>query len=183
MWWYSRVPYRNHLLGIKRYSRYDSTYERIIVGILPKYHMFWNIWNLFWREAWKKQWSCSDDSKYRAFILGQSEQQFKIQDHFGILYPIIGEGKWYDDAASQDLKFICELSGNIWFLYSMKSILDIYKILVDAELIYNLSSLANCDNLHLLIYDWSNMALIHVFHPHVILFLLLVGFIFLVCNS
>ena len=38
--------------------------------------------------------------------------------------------------------------------------------------------MANCDNLHLLIYDWSNMALIHVLHPHVVLFLLLVSFIF-----
>ena len=42
MLWYSRVPYRNRLLGIKRYSTYDSTYERIIVGILPKYHISYN---------------------------------------------------------------------------------------------------------------------------------------------
>ena len=94
--------------------------------------MFWNIWNLIlWREGWKKRW-CSGDSKYGAFILGQSEQQFKIQDHFGILYPIIGEVQWYDDEASYYLKCICELFGNIWFLYSMRSILDIYEILVDA---------------------------------------------------
>ena len=33
----------------------------------------------------------------------------------------------------------------------MKYILDLCKSLVDAELIYNLSSLANYDNLHLLI--------------------------------
>ena len=52
------------------------------------------------------------------------------------------------------------------------------KFLVDAELIYNWSSLANCDNLHLLRYDWSNMALIHVLHPHVILSLLLAVLIF-----
>ena len=44
----------------------------------------------------------------------------------------------------------------------MKSFLDICKILVDAELIYNLSILANCDNLHLFIYDLSNMELIHL---------------------
>ena len=42
MWWYSRVFYRNHLLGIKRYSTYDSTYERILVGILPKYNISYN---------------------------------------------------------------------------------------------------------------------------------------------
>ena len=60
----------------------------------------------------------------------------------------------------------------------MKSFLDICKILVDAELIYNLSSLANCDNLHLFIYDSSNMALIHVSYKHVILYILLVGFIY-----
>ena len=32
-----RIPYRNRLLGIKRYSTYDSTYEHILVGILPEY--------------------------------------------------------------------------------------------------------------------------------------------------
>ena len=51
-----------------------------------------------------------------------------------------------------------------------KTLLDLYKILVDAELLYNLSSLANCDNLHLLRSDLSNMVLIHVLHPHVIYF-------------
>ena len=44
----------------------------------------------------------------------------------------------------------------------MKSFLDLCKNIVDAELIYNLPSLDNCDNHHVLIYDWSNMALIHV---------------------
>ena len=34
---YSRLPYRNHLLGFKRYSTYDPTYEHILVGILPEY--------------------------------------------------------------------------------------------------------------------------------------------------
>ena len=48
----------------------------------------------------------------------------------------------------------------------------------DVELICNFSSLANCVNLHLLISDLSNMELIHVSHPHVILFLLLVCFIY-----
>ena len=73
---------------------------------------------------------------------------------------------------------MCKLFGMIWLLYSMKSILDICKSIVDAELIYSLSSLANCDNLHLLRSDWSNMALIHVLHPHAILFMFLVGFIY-----
>ena len=35
--WYSRLTYRNRLLGIKIYSTYDSTYEHILVGILPEY--------------------------------------------------------------------------------------------------------------------------------------------------
>ena len=42
MWWYSCVPYRNRLLGIKRYSTDDSTYEHILVGILPKYLILYN---------------------------------------------------------------------------------------------------------------------------------------------
>ena len=94
--------------------------------------MFLNKWNLIlWREAWKKRWSCSDDSKYGAFILGKSEQQFKIQDHFGIFYPIIGEVQWYDDVSSQDIKCIYELFGNIWFLYSIKLVFDICKSVFD----------------------------------------------------
>ena len=60
----------------------------------------------------------------------------------------------------------------------IKSFLDIYKSLVDKEIIYNLSSLENYDYLHLLISDWIKIALIHVSHPHVILFILLVGFIY-----
>ena len=75
------------------------------------------------------------------------------------------------------LLYICELFGNIWFLYSTKSFLDICKILDDAELIYNLLSLDNFDNLHLCIPNWSNMELIKVFHPHLFLFLFLIGFI------
>ena len=42
------------------------------------------------KEAGKKRSSCSDDSKYGAFILGKSEQQFKIQSNFVIFYPVIG---------------------------------------------------------------------------------------------
>ena len=56
--------------------------------------------------------------------------------------------------------------------------MDIGKSLVDAELIYNLSSLDNCDIIHLLIYDWSNISLIQVLHPHVILFMMLIGYIY-----
>ena len=76
------------------------------------------------------------------------------------------------------LKCICESFENICFLYSTKSFLDISKNLVDAELIYNLSSLYICDILHLLRSYWSNMALMQVSHPHVILFLFLIGFIY-----
>ena len=60
----------------------------------------------------------------------------------------------------------------------MKEILYFCRSLVDVALLYNLSSLSNYDNLHLLRYYWSNMALIHVSHPHVIFFLLLVCIIY-----
>ena len=73
---------------------------------------------------------------------------------------------------------MCEIFGNIWLFYPMKSILDISKSLVDAELIYNLSILANCDNIYLFISDWSNTAIIHILNPHLILFLLIIGYIF-----
>ena len=95
--------------------------------------MFWNIWKLIlWRELGKKLSSCYDDSKYGALIIGQSEKQFKIQYHFGIFDTLIGGVQWYKDAESLDLKCICELFGNIWFLYSMKPILDICKSLSGA---------------------------------------------------
>ena len=55
----------------------------------------------------EKLLSHSDDSKYGEFILGKSEQQFKIQSHFGILCPVIGWGELYDYDASHALKFIC----------------------------------------------------------------------------
>ena len=74
--------------------------------------------------------------------------------------------------------YICESFGNISFLYSMKSFLGVSKNLVDAELIYNLSSLDHFDIFHSLISDWINMELMQVSHPDVILFLLLVVFIF-----
>ena len=112
------------------------------------------------------------------FILEQPKQQFEIQSHFGIFGPVIVDGEWYDDTASQDHKCMCELFGNIWSLYSMKSIIYLCKTLVDAELIYNLSSLSNCDYRNVFSYDWSNMALIHVFHLHGILFMLLVCFVY-----
>ena len=76
--------------------------------------------------AGKKLSRCSDNSKYGAFVLGKSGQQLKIQSYFGIFDPVIGDGKWYDDAASQALKSICRLFGNVWFLYSMKSFLGIF---------------------------------------------------------
>ena len=117
---------------------------------------------ILWREAGNKLSSCSDDSKYGSSILVQSEQQLNIQYHFGIFWPLIGEGWWYDDAASHSIKCICELFGNISFLYWIKPFLDLCKNWVDAELIYNLLSLDNCDILHLLGSDWSYMALIQV---------------------
>ena len=96
-------------------------------------YMFWNIWNLILLgETGKKLSICSDDYEYGAFIIGKPEQKFKIQSHLGIFYPLIWEGQWYDDTTSQDLKCICELFWNVWFLYSMKLLLDLCKILVDA---------------------------------------------------
>ena len=71
---------------------------------------------------------------------------------------------------------ICEWFAIFYLFYSTKSFLDISKILVDAELIYNLSSLDNCDIIHLLRYDLSKMALMQVSHSHVVLFLLFIGF-------
>ena len=64
--------------------------------------------------------SCSDDSKNGAFIIGQSEQQLKIQSHFGIFDSVIGVDQLYDDVLSQALKCICETFGNICCFYSMK---------------------------------------------------------------
>ena len=60
----------------------------------------------------------------------------------------------------------------------MKQFLDICKILVDAELMHNLSSLDNCDSLHFLRSNWSNMELIQVPYPDLILFILLISFIY-----
>ena len=89
--------------------------------------MFWNIWNLIlWREAINKWSSCSDDSKHGASILGKSEQKFKIQSYFGIIYPIIGEAQWYDDTSSQDIDCVYEIYIDISFLYWIKEILDIW---------------------------------------------------------
>ena len=85
-----------------------------------------------WREAENKWSSCSDDSKYRALILGRLEQQFKIKSCFWIFVPVIGEVKCYDDESSHAIKFIYELFGNISFLYWMKSFLYLCKGWVDA---------------------------------------------------
>ena len=76
--------------------------------------MFWNIWNLFiWREAGNKLSSCSHDSKYGVFVIGQSEQKFNIHYHFGVFYSFIEEVQWYNDSASHAIKCICEIFGNI----------------------------------------------------------------------
>ena len=90
--------------------------------------------------------------------------------------PEIGEGKFYDDAASQALICMCELFENMVLLYSMKLIVDLCKSPVDAELLYNSSMLAHCDNCHLFKPDRNKMELIYILYPHVIFFMLLVGF-------
>ena len=94
--------------------------------------------------------------------LENQNKNSKYSSVFVIFGPVIGEGQWYDDASSKGLKCICELFGNILFFYSMKLCLDICKTLVDVELIYKLSSLANCCNLHVLRSYWINMSLVHV---------------------
>ena len=64
-------------------------------------YMFLNIRNLILsREPGNKRSSCFYDSKYGAFIPGQSAQQFKMQPYLGIFDPTIGEGKWHDDETS-----------------------------------------------------------------------------------
>ena len=52
-------------------------------------------------------------------------------------------------------------------------------ILFGVVLWYNFSTFPHYSNPHLSKSDWSNMALIHVSHPYVILFLLMIGLIFL----
>ena len=56
------------------------------------------------KESRNKWLSYFEYYKSGAFIPGQSEQQLKIQFHFLRFNPVVGEGKWYDDAASQVLK-------------------------------------------------------------------------------
>ena len=64
---------------------------------IKRLDLLWNIWNLIlWRDTEKKLLSFSDDYKNWAFVIGQSEQQFKIQSHFEIFYPLFGEKTWYD---------------------------------------------------------------------------------------
>ena len=107
----STLPHNSHVL----------LYLNSIKPCIWHFYIFWNILNLvLWREAGKKQSSCYDDSKYGSFILGKPEQQLKIQSHFGIFDPVIGEVQWYDGAASHALKYICELFGNISLFYWMK---------------------------------------------------------------
>ena len=95
-------------------------------------YIFLSIWSLIlWKEAGNKQSNCSDFSKYRAFTF-DIQNIIKIRSHIDIFNIVIGKGKWCYDAASHALKCIYELLGNIWFLHSMKSILDTCKNLVDA---------------------------------------------------
>ena len=47
------------LTGIKRYSMYDSTYKRIIVGILPKYHILYNNYHSTYHDCISHWHHCS----------------------------------------------------------------------------------------------------------------------------
>ena len=110
-----------HILSLSGLSSHNSQIFLYLNGLNPcieHLDMFWNKWNfILWRQLGKKKSSCYDDSKYGAFILGQSEQQLKIQFRFGIFDTVIGYGKLYDDVESHALKYICELFGNTWFFY------------------------------------------------------------------
>ena len=57
-----------------------------------------------------------------------------------------------------------------------------FKSLVDAALIYNLSSFANCVNIHSFKSDRSNMKLIQVSYQHVIFFFFLLVLYVLACT-
>ena len=85
-----------HLLSLSSMISHNSDvflYLNSLKPCIENVDIFWYIWNLvLWREAVKKRSSFSDDSKYGAFILLQSKQQFKIQSHFVIFNPVIGEG-------------------------------------------------------------------------------------------
>ena len=75
------------------------------------------MWNLFFERNQGKTIIFSDGFKSGSFVPVLSEQHFKIQSHFVIFDPEIGEEKLYNDAASQDLRYMCELFGNTQFLY------------------------------------------------------------------
>ena len=78
--------------------------------------VFWIIWGLMlWREAGNERSSFSGYYKYGAFVIVKSEQELKIKSHFGIFDPVIGEEQWYDDAASQALKYIYESFGILFY--------------------------------------------------------------------
>ena len=57
------------------------------------------------------------DSKSGALIPVHSAQQLKINSHFGVFDTKFGERQLYDDVASHALICMCELFGNILFLY------------------------------------------------------------------
>ena len=65
------------------------------------------------RWTWKKRSNFVGDYKSGWLISGHWEQQFKIQSHSIIFDPVNVEGQWYGGRASQALKSICELFGNI----------------------------------------------------------------------
>ena len=65
---------------------------------------------------------------------------------------------------------------NVWIFWKYL-ILVLIVIFLDTALVYKISKFANCVNRHLFKPYWSNMALIQVSHPHVILFMLLIDFI------
>ena len=97
--WWIKKHFFNMLLTLLYFSCMFShnshvfLYLNVLNPCIGNLDMFWNIWNLtLWRKVGKKPSICSDDYKFGSLIPGQPEQQSRIQSHFGIFDPIIGEG-------------------------------------------------------------------------------------------
>ena len=165
-----------YLSCILSHNSHEFLYLNGINPCIECLDMYWNIWNLIlWRKLGKKRSSCSDYSECWAFILWQSNNSSKYSPILEYLIPWVerDNNMWRVITGSQMHMWI------IWIFFLVFNEINLIyvKSLVDAELLYILSGLANCDHLHLLISDWINMAFIHVLYPHVISFLFLVGFI------
>ena len=71
-------------------------------------YIYFEIYGIFLRDPENKLSKCFDDSKSCSFIPVKLAQQFKIKSHFEFFDPALGEGQLYGDAASRDLRYMCE---------------------------------------------------------------------------